>query len=154
MIRHRSPAYITEELFYEYISNVFLPYVLVVRDRPGFQNEMAVPLMDLAFPHMSECLRRQVGENNGLAITFPARPTNLFQALDPVFFRALKRLKSCHPIPFTPKVIIRSISLQKLSSDLFHFKSRPLSIRLQKLSSDPFHFKSCDPIHFTSQGAI
>jgi hypothetical protein len=58
MIRHHSPAHITEELFYEYISNVFMPYVLAVRDRPGFQNEMAVVLMDSALPHTSGSVRR------------------------------------------------------------------------------------------------
>jgi hypothetical protein len=30
MIRHRAPAYITEELFYDYISTVFIRYVLAV----------------------------------------------------------------------------------------------------------------------------
>jgi hypothetical protein len=54
MIRHRSSTYITVELFYEYISNVFIPYVVAVRDRPGFQSEMATLIMDSAFPHISE----------------------------------------------------------------------------------------------------
>jgi hypothetical protein len=54
MVRHRSRAYITEELFYEYISNEFIPYVLTMRYRPGFQNEMSVLLMDSAVPHTSE----------------------------------------------------------------------------------------------------
>jgi hypothetical protein len=94
MIRHRSPAYITEELFYEYLSNVFLPYVLVVRDWPGFQNEMAVLLMESAVPHASDRVRRLLDENSILAISFPAHTTNLFQALDLVFFGVLKRLKA------------------------------------------------------------
>jgi hypothetical protein len=68
MVRHHSPADITEELFYEYISNVFIPSVLVVRDRPGFQNGMAVLLMDSAVPHKVEPVRRLLGENNILAI--------------------------------------------------------------------------------------
>jgi hypothetical protein len=58
MIRHRSPAYLTEELLSEYISNVFIPYVLAVRDRPGFQNEMALLLIDSVVPRTSERVRR------------------------------------------------------------------------------------------------
>jgi hypothetical protein len=34
-----------------------------------------------------------LGEENTVAITFPAHTTNLFQALDLVFFGALKKLK-------------------------------------------------------------
>jgi hypothetical protein len=94
MIRHCSLAYITEELFCEYISNVLIPYVLAVRDRPGFQNEMTVLLMDSAVPHTSERVRRLFGENNSLAITFPAHTTMLFQALGLVFFGVLEKLKA------------------------------------------------------------
>jgi hypothetical protein len=56
---HRSPAYITKKLFYKCISNVCRSDLLAVRDRPGFQNEMAVLLMDSAFPHTSERARRR-----------------------------------------------------------------------------------------------
>jgi hypothetical protein len=51
MIRQRSPADVTEELFYDYISTIFIPYVMAVRDRTGFQNETVVLLMDSAIPH-------------------------------------------------------------------------------------------------------
>jgi hypothetical protein len=94
MIRHRALAYITEELLYEYISNVFIPSVLAVRDRPGSQNEMAVLLVNSAVLHKSERVRRLLDENNILAISFPAHTTNLFQALDLFFFGVLKRLKA------------------------------------------------------------
>jgi hypothetical protein len=94
MIRHRSPDYIRGELFYEYISNIFMPYALAVRDRLGFQKEMAVLLMDSAFPQTSERLQRLSGEDNILAITFPAHTTNLFQALDLVFFGVLNKIKA------------------------------------------------------------
>jgi hypothetical protein len=93
MIRHPLPAYITEELFSDYISTVFIPYVLTVRDRTGFENGTAVLLMDSASPHTSERVRRLLGENGLIAITFPAHRTNLFQALDLVFFGVLKKLK-------------------------------------------------------------
>jgi hypothetical protein len=96
MIRYRSPAYITEELFYGYTSTVFRPYVLTVRDRTGFENGTAVLLllMDSAIPHTSERARRLLGENGIIAITFPAHTTNLFQALDVVFFGVPKKLEA------------------------------------------------------------
>jgi hypothetical protein len=96
MIPHPSPAYITEELCYDYISTVFIPYVLTVRDRTGFENGTAVflLLMDSPIPHTSERVRRPLGENSIIAIIFPAHTTNLFQALDLVFFGVLKKLKA------------------------------------------------------------
>jgi hypothetical protein len=93
MIRQRSPAYITEDLFSDYISTEFIPYVLTVRDRSGLEDEMAVLLMDSAVPDTSELVRRLLGENNIIAITFPAQTANLFQALGLVFFGVLKKLK-------------------------------------------------------------
>jgi hypothetical protein len=94
MIRHRSSAYITKELFYEYISNVFVPYALALKDRPGFQNEMAVLLMDSGVPNRSRRVPRLFDENNILAITFPAQTTKLSQALDLVLFGMLEKLKA------------------------------------------------------------
>jgi hypothetical protein len=49
--------------------------------------------MDSAIPHTSERVRRLLGENSIIAITFPAHTTNLFRALDLVFFGVLKKLK-------------------------------------------------------------
>jgi hypothetical protein len=94
MVRRRTPAYVDEELFFEYISTVFIPYVATVRDRPGLENEFGVLLMDSAPAHMSDRVLRLLGENKIIAITFPAHTTNLFQALDLVFFGALKKLKA------------------------------------------------------------
>jgi hypothetical protein len=94
MVRHRTPAYIDEELFFGYISDVFIPYVLAVRNRPELESEPAVLLMDSALPHVSARILQKLGENNIIAITFPAHTTNLFQALDLVFFGVLKRLKA------------------------------------------------------------
>jgi hypothetical protein len=42
--------------------------------------------MDSALPHISERILRSLGENNIIALTFPAHTTNLFQNLDLVFF--------------------------------------------------------------------
>jgi hypothetical protein len=93
-IRSRTPAYMDEPLFYEYLSLIFLPYVTAVRSRVGLQDQPAVLLMDSALPHVSERVRGILGENDVIAITFPAHTTNVFQALDLVFFGALKKLKA------------------------------------------------------------
>jgi hypothetical protein len=50
--------------------------------------------MDSTLPHMSNCIFRISGENNIIAMTFPAHSTNLFEALDHVFLSSLKHLKA------------------------------------------------------------
>jgi hypothetical protein len=50
--------------------------------------------MDSAFRHVSGRVRGILGENDVIAITFPAHTMNMFQALDLVFFGALKKLKA------------------------------------------------------------
>jgi hypothetical protein len=39
MIREFLPAYITGESFYDYISTVFIPCILAVRDMAGLENK-------------------------------------------------------------------------------------------------------------------
>jgi hypothetical protein len=39
MIHEFLPAYITGELFYNYISTVFIPCILAVRDMAGLENK-------------------------------------------------------------------------------------------------------------------
>jgi hypothetical protein len=94
MVRRRNPAYLDEELFHEYIATVLIPYVSSLRNRLELVDQAVVLLMDSALPHTSECILRSLGENNIIALTFPAHTTNLFQALDLVFFRSLKHLKA------------------------------------------------------------
>jgi hypothetical protein len=93
MVRRRTPAYIDEELFFEHITGIFIPYVDAVRSRAGLGTETAILLMDPARPHTSSRILQTLGEKNIIAITFPAHTTNLFQALDLVFFGTLKKLK-------------------------------------------------------------
>jgi hypothetical protein len=94
MIRQRSPASLTEELFSDYISTVFILYGMAVRNQREFQNETAVLLMDSAIPRAFERVRRILGQNHMTAITFPVHTTKLFQALDLVFFGVLKKLSA------------------------------------------------------------
>jgi hypothetical protein len=50
--------------------------------------------MDSASPHVSERCLRLLDDNRILAVAFPAHITNIFQALDLVFFDALEKLKA------------------------------------------------------------
>jgi leucyl-tRNA synthetase len=93
MIRQRSLADITEKLFSNYISTIFISYLMAVRDRIGFQNETAVLLMDTAIPQTSERVWQILCETHILAITFPVHTTSLFQAFDLVSFGVLNKLK-------------------------------------------------------------
>jgi hypothetical protein len=93
MTRLRTTAYINGDLFYEYISTVLVPYVTNVRSNRDLANEPAVLLMDSVCPHISERILRLLGENRIIVLVFPAHTTNLFQALDLVFFGVVKKLK-------------------------------------------------------------
>jgi hypothetical protein len=81
IICRRTPAYIDEELFFEYITSILISYVDAGRSRAGLETETAILLMDSALPHTSNRILRILGEKNIVAITFPAHTTNLFQAL-------------------------------------------------------------------------
>jgi hypothetical protein len=91
MIRVRQPAYINENLFFEYISQVFVPYLSNLLEKPEFANETAVFLTDSASPHVSERVMQLLSRNKIMTIVFPAHMTNIFKALDLVFFGALKK---------------------------------------------------------------
>jgi hypothetical protein len=94
MARRRSPASVDEQSFFEYISTVFIPDVDAVQGRPGLETERAILLMDSAVPHIFARIRQDFDEKDIVAITFPAHTINLFQALDLVFFGAVKESKA------------------------------------------------------------
>jgi hypothetical protein len=70
MIRESSPASIAGELFYDYISTVFIPCILAVRDMAGLENKKlltsskgaAAPIGGVASKRLPE---RQVRSNRG-----------------------------------------------------------------------------------------
>jgi hypothetical protein len=93
MIRNRTPASLSQPLFCQYLSTVFIPYVTTMRSRSELENEPAVLLMDFPFPRRSDGVGRVSGENNIIAITFPTHTPNLFQAVGLVIFGAVPTLK-------------------------------------------------------------
>jgi hypothetical protein len=68
-------------------------YLANLRTTEAFSDKYAILLMDSALPHVSERCLRLFGGNYVLSVAFPAHTTNIFQALDFVFFGALKKLK-------------------------------------------------------------
>jgi hypothetical protein len=93
MLRVRQPSYINKNLFFEYISQVLIPYVSNLREKPELANETAVSLMDSASPHVPERMLQLLGLNKIMTIVFPAHATNIFQTLDLVFFGVLIKIK-------------------------------------------------------------
>jgi hypothetical protein len=93
MVRSRTPASLDEKLFFEYLTSIFIPYVDAIRSRAGPETETVILLMDFTLSHRSNRILQTLGEKNVVAITFPVYTTNPFQALDLVFFGALKKLK-------------------------------------------------------------
>jgi hypothetical protein len=59
--------------------------------RGQFGNETAVLTMGSARPHISERVLGLLGQNKIMNTVFPAHTTNIFQALDLVFFAALEK---------------------------------------------------------------
>jgi hypothetical protein len=93
MIQQRNYAYINEKLFFKYISNVFIPYAANLGARPQFENETGILMMNSALPPVSDRVLRLLCENKIMTIVCPAHTTNIFLALDRIFFPALKKLK-------------------------------------------------------------
>jgi hypothetical protein len=63
MVHQRNPAYIDEQRFFEYISNVLILYVSPVRSHPELADESAGLLMDSPLPHTSEHLLQILDQN-------------------------------------------------------------------------------------------
>ena len=83
-----------ENLFYKYIKDVMIPYIKDVRQIKNIMLEKAVLMMDSASSHCSERILKKLAKHNILALTYPSHTSNLFQALDLVFFGVLKKNKS------------------------------------------------------------
>jgi hypothetical protein len=121
MVHQRNPAYIDEELFYEYRSHAFIPFRANLRTSEVFSGEYAICLMDSALPNLPESDRRLLGENRVLAIAFPAHTMNIFRALDLLFFGHLKKLKlPSMPRSMTIRSKIRSPKPFRLTSRRQH----------------------------------
>jgi hypothetical protein len=100
LLRPQSRGYSDGDLFHEYLSGALIPHVANLHKNLAFGTETAILSMDSAPAHKSEHALRLLGENTTLAVVFPAHTTNSSQALDLVFFGALKKLKATAPREF------------------------------------------------------
>jgi hypothetical protein len=94
MVRQRNPVYIDEQLFYDSLSGIFIRYFANLRSHNIFSRDVVICQMDSASSHVSERCVWLSYQNHVLAMAFPAHTTNILQALDLVFFGALKKLKA------------------------------------------------------------
>jgi hypothetical protein len=74
MVRQRNPAYMNEEVFLEYILNVFISDMLSVHEPQRFAIQTGILLMDSALVHKSEYVL------NALILIFFSALQNLKQA--------------------------------------------------------------------------
>jgi hypothetical protein len=68
MVRQRKPAYINEQLFDEYLSEGFIPYLANLGRADPFYRQRAICLMDSASPHVFERSFKLLGEKHVLVI--------------------------------------------------------------------------------------
>jgi hypothetical protein len=71
MLGQRNPGYVHEELFHEYLTSVFIPYVINLQNDARFSGEIVVSLMDSALDAVSERCLRLLRANHVLALVFP-----------------------------------------------------------------------------------
>ncbi|OHT08942.1 hypothetical protein TRFO_22367 [Tritrichomonas foetus] len=92
---HVKSAYMNEEIFYYYISEILVPYVNNKRENLKIKKEKAVLLMDNLSSHISDRVMEELSPNNIYIITFPPHTSHIFQVLDVSIFGILKNyLKS------------------------------------------------------------
>jgi hypothetical protein len=94
ILRHASKCYVTKEIFFDYVSSIFIPYVCSIRSKPCYSNETAVLLMDNASVHLDPNLIHLLSQNNVLVLTFPPHTSHLFQPCDLNLFACFKAEKS------------------------------------------------------------
>jgi hypothetical protein len=120
----RSP-YFTESLFYNYINDVFIPFVLKRRDSHNCPNQHAILFMDNLFAHCSDRTLQLLSQHNIRVISFPPHSTHIFQMLDLVVFGVMKHYKSTlkkanniHPVADHLHRAFRAFELATVSSTI------------------------------------
>jgi hypothetical protein len=83
-------AYVTEEVFYDYIETIFIPIVRRQRKKYSMENEKAVLLMDNFTSHCSDRIMSLLTNENIQVLTFPPHTSHVFQMLDLVTFGIMK----------------------------------------------------------------
>jgi hypothetical protein len=91
ILKSHSRPYVNAEIFLDYISSVFLPYVIRLRSLAGLVAEDAVLLMDNCSSHASDHVISLLTAARVCIITFAPHAAQIFQILDLILFGVLKR---------------------------------------------------------------
>jgi hypothetical protein len=83
-------TYINEAIFYEYIVQTFIPYVICIRAMFPKINHQAILQMDNLRAHCSERILQTLRKNKIVAITYPPHTSHVFQVLDLSVFGIMK----------------------------------------------------------------
>jgi hypothetical protein len=94
VLRQRSKSDVNANFFFEYINDIFIPYLNELRESEQFHASEAVLLMDNCLPHISDEVIAVLTISHVRVITFAPHTTHIFQMLDVVLFGALKKLAS------------------------------------------------------------
>ena len=109
ILKQRQKPYMDEQLFFEYITTVLIPYIDKLRENEMYSNEKALIMMDSASCHCSSRILQLLAKKNILVLVYPSHTSNLFQALDLCFFGAMKKNKSNEMEVFSEKILINTI---------------------------------------------
>jgi hypothetical protein len=93
LIRSNDTSYVTRDIFKEYLTSAFLPYVASTRASLNLHEFPAVLLCDNCSSHIDGEIMLLLASHNVRLLTFPPHTSNLFQPLDLVTFAILKREK-------------------------------------------------------------
>ena len=90
ILKSQQNSFVTQEIFTDYIRNVFIPYVDNIRQNQLYVDKPAVFLCDNCASHFDENLLRELARKNIRFVTFPPHSSHLFQPLDLVTFGVFK----------------------------------------------------------------
>jgi hypothetical protein len=91
VLKHRPKPYVNGKLFLDYTNSIFIPDLNELRQSEYFSEWEAVLLMDNCSPHMGDAVIAILTRAHVRVITFAPHTTHIFQVLDLVLFRALKK---------------------------------------------------------------
>jgi hypothetical protein len=88
-----SSAYVMQAIFEKYVDQVLVPAVGSNRSLPGCANKPALLFCDNCAAHCSDDVLTKLARHRILVITCPPHTSFVFQVLDILLFRVLKRAK-------------------------------------------------------------
>lgn len=100
IIRYSETGYATKDIFQEWITKKFIPFVNATRIELKLENEDGILLCDNCTSHISDNIKQILAQNRIKLISFPPHSSHLFQMLDLVTFGIMKHAKSTIKTPF------------------------------------------------------